>query len=774
MDPSPRPNDAGDGSVSANLTLKVGSYEIKARLTVPGAAIKPQATLPALQALVNAVVRTAEQELEGTGRTVSCKAGCGACCRQAVPISAVEAYYLRDLIEAMPEPRRGVIKARFAEASRRLKEAGLYDTLMNPAGMTAQQRQALGLTYFALGIACPFLEDESCSIHLDRPLSCREYLVTSPATFCADPSKGQIEPLSVPMLSRTVLRVGTEDDQPTTWRPLSLVLDWVAANPDQLPLRPGPEWVQYILARVGKRPLADPLDDDTGGATSAAPPSRPDESGGAQPHNPAGEPVQDRVALPMPVGEVTAVEMLPTFRAYANAMVDQAIAYAVANGKPISCRAGCAACCRQFVAISTIEARRIAAVVDAMPEPRRSEVRARFAAVDQRIADWSATVNYDRAPADDRARERDLARAYVGLRIDCPLLENERCSIYEERPLACREYLVTSPAENCFRLDDPAVTVEPVPRLFTSFALDHVLSDDTPPAPARIALAQALRWVARNPVDDSPRLGAEAWLSRFLRRLEQVDDLRQAPLVPPVSSGDDATAPPDLKIDVPPEPVALRDMLPAFRSVTEASVRHAIARVEAQGRRISCKAGCGACCDQLVPIGVAEAHMLADLVDRLPEPRRSVVRARFADAERKLAGWARRADLDNIDAIHGAAKYQIGLDYFRLGISCPFLEDGSCSIYDDRPLVCREFLVTSPAINCARQGDPSVTVDIVPGANAHQALALLPYDDPAELRRMPLTLALTWRAAQPEDATTLPGRVWMERFIARLRAVAPS
>jgi hypothetical protein len=33
--------------------------------------------------------------------------------------------------------------------------------------------------YFLQGVACPFLEAESCGIHPDRPLACREYLVTS-------------------------------------------------------------------------------------------------------------------------------------------------------------------------------------------------------------------------------------------------------------------------------------------------------------------------------------------------------------------------------------------------------------------------------------------------------------------------------------------------------------------------------------------------------------------------------------------------------------------
>src|SRR5262245_45971041 len=116
MEPEPSQPDAS-GSVSANLKLKVGSYELQAALTVPAAPTKPQAVLPALHALVDAVVNAAERELDGTGRSVSCKLGCAACCRQAVTMSAMEAYHIRDLVAAMPDPRRDVIRQRFADVS---------------------------------------------------------------------------------------------------------------------------------------------------------------------------------------------------------------------------------------------------------------------------------------------------------------------------------------------------------------------------------------------------------------------------------------------------------------------------------------------------------------------------------------------------------------------------------------------------------------------------------------------------------------------------------
>lgn len=42
--------------------------------------------------------------------------------------------------------------------------------------------------------------------------------------------------------------------------------------------------------------------------------------------------------------------------------------------------------------------------------------------------------------------------------------------------------------------------------------------------------------------------------------------------------------------------------------------------------------------------------------------------------------------------------------YFGLDLPCPLLADGVCSIRDDRPLACREYLVTSDPAHCAPQG----------------------------------------------------------------------
>jgi Fe-S-cluster containining protein len=157
------------------------------------------------------------------------------------------------------------------------------------------------------------------------------------------------------------------------------------------------------------------------------------------------------------------------------------------------------------------------------------------------------------------------------------------------------------------------------------------------------------------------------------------------------------------ELTIPVGPITLDELLPVARDLTE---RVAEIAIVATGGKVSCGPGCGACCRQKVTITEAEAHRLAVVVARLPEPRRSQIRGRFREAiaqleEAKLLGpagdrgWRTNATFD-------AAGDEIATRYFRLGIACPFLETESCSIHSERPLVCREYLVTSSPTCCAQ------------------------------------------------------------------------
>jgi Fe-S-cluster containining protein len=149
---------------------------------------------------------------------------------------------------------------------------------------------------------------------------------------------------------------------------------------------------------------------------------------------------------------------LAAAHAITDAVVGVATAASDAAGRPVSCRAGCAACCRQMVTLAPVEAVGVAALVGEMPAERQAQIRGRFTEAVRRLR-TAGLVEPDapdhspvmRAPPARRSSEAfdGLLDAYFELRIDCPFLEEERCSIYEQRPTICREYVITTPPENC-------------------------------------------------------------------------------------------------------------------------------------------------------------------------------------------------------------------------------------------------------------------------------------------------------------------------------------
>jgi Fe-S-cluster containining protein len=250
MEVSPR---EGPESITARFALRMPGGTLQAEMTVPTGPTRVDQILPLAQALADRVISVALNVVEAEGRTVSCRAGCGACCRQLVPIAEAEARHIRDLVEGLPEPRRSRVRARFAEALRRFGEAGLLEALRQTDILDKERRRQVGLDYFHQHIACPFLEDESCSIHPDRPIACREYLVTSPPENCAAPKGGNVEGVSLPTHVWTaVARFDPPHPGATSirWVPLVRALEWAEEHPELPEPRPGPELLRDLIGRV--------------------------------------------------------------------------------------------------------------------------------------------------------------------------------------------------------------------------------------------------------------------------------------------------------------------------------------------------------------------------------------------------------------------------------------------------------------------------------------------------------------------------------------------
>lgn len=238
--------------VTGTMKMLVHGEPVEMQMTVPAKPVKPMRMLPIFQMMTNSFLNIGVDAIKQRGEKISCQAGCGACCRQPVPLAEIEAYQIAGLVENLPEPRRTEIKRRFAEGVKHFHEIEWFERMDNYADLSIEERQKLVLSYFYEGVPCPFLENESCSIHHDRPLSCREYMVTSPAENCAKPT-GETIDMVKPLFkfSETLRQIGrSENLKYLNFVPMIRALEWAETYVEKTPEKPGTEWVKDFFEKL--------------------------------------------------------------------------------------------------------------------------------------------------------------------------------------------------------------------------------------------------------------------------------------------------------------------------------------------------------------------------------------------------------------------------------------------------------------------------------------------------------------------------------------------
>jgi Fe-S-cluster containining protein len=244
--------------VTGDVVLSIGGEPLKMQMTVPAGPVKPHRMLPVFQKMTNSFVEMSAMAAGARGETVSCRAGCGACCRQPVPIAEIEIYHLAEIVAAMPEPRQSEIRQRFRDAVGHFRAMGWFDRMKaigdltlteSEAKITAEMQKAIA-EYFLESVACPFLEDESCSIHEDRPIACREYLVTSPAANCATGSGEGVKMVDLVLKPSHTLRYVGATGTFTGFIPLVLALEFAEKFPERFEEKTGERWAADFFGKL--------------------------------------------------------------------------------------------------------------------------------------------------------------------------------------------------------------------------------------------------------------------------------------------------------------------------------------------------------------------------------------------------------------------------------------------------------------------------------------------------------------------------------------------
>lgn len=195
---------------------------------------------------------------------------------------------------------------------------------------------------------------------------------------------------------------------------------------------------------------------------------------------------------------------------------------------------------------------------------------------------------------------------------------------------------------------------------------------------------------------------------------------------------------------------ALRTILAVLRLLVFGRAQQTIDEVTANAPRLGCKSGCAWCCYQNVEVTIPEAILIAAHI-AADDPRR----ASIAEAAATLGG------LD-----HAARQ--------RTGKPCPLLVDNRCSVYADRPLMCRG-MMAAEAEGCRRAhaaavaGSGPLPIEIFPAAQYFML------GDQAGMRGILKDMGLQYDLVEMTRAVAaiLADPDIVERWLARERAFGP-
>jgi Fe-S-cluster containining protein len=160
-------------------------------ITIPDKQVRLSEMVPFTHFITDQMVKAA---IDHSLLPVTCGKGCGVCCNQLVPLSIPELFFMVEQLRAMPPQERFPILSRFDTIEKHLIASNFIQTLRT-IDQTKNDR-TIAEHYFHLNLQCPFLDQQSCTIHSWRPVVCREFNALSDPKLCADPFNNKISSIS--------------------------------------------------------------------------------------------------------------------------------------------------------------------------------------------------------------------------------------------------------------------------------------------------------------------------------------------------------------------------------------------------------------------------------------------------------------------------------------------------------------------------------------------------------------------------------------------------
>jgi len=221
----------------------------------------------------------------------------------------------------------------------------------------------------------------------------------------------------------------------------------------------------------------------------------------------------------------------------------------------------------------------------------------------------------------------------------------------------------------------------------------------------------------------------------------------------------------------------LADIVPLARTICSKITTVVLKSIHRNEGQIPCNKGCSTCCKRcLIPLSVPEAFRLNDEIEKAPIDKSHSIWKDCLNASRHLLTQNTTKKFINqlsVSATHKPASLNHISDWYSsLKLACPFLHQDICTIYEQRPLACREHFIISSTGGCNNENCFAEVLDIpirVSNALGQLASDLEGTDEEAVI----LPLILLWCKDHTKRAErTWPFEMMVTRFVEIIKAIA--
>lgn len=231
--------------------------------------------------------------------------------------------------------------------------------------------------------------------------------------------------------------------------------------------------------------------------------------------------------------------------------------------------------------------------------------------------------------------------------------------------------------------------------------------------------------------------------------------------------------PVSFRINVVRKQASLSDMIPLARALSTKLALAILDKFRESGKSVPCRKGCSACCSFLIPLSVPEVFRLRQEVLAMPPDQgKAVLQSCLETAEGILDRMPEDFDINELAQTNSEIQInRLSGWYTGLKLACPFLLDSLCTLYEQRPIACREHIVTGSAASCDLEKADELHIVQIP-ISVLECLGQLAAElEQSDIEAVMLPLALPWAQENLDRSRrTWPAVTIVERFIEILEA----